>query len=120
MDTDRLRDYRIILLDTNFIMLPFQFNIDITTELPGKTLATITPVMEELEKIPRGKAGKQLVEQKNIKILKTTGYADEALIRTAEKEKAAIATNDAELKEKCIKRNIPVITMKGKSKLVII
>ena len=69
MDLDRIRENRMILLDTNFIMTPFQLKIDVITKLQEKELATITPVIKELEKIPHGKAGKQLIEEKKIRII---------------------------------------------------
>ena len=121
-----------ILLDTNFLMIPVQFGVDIFKEieriLPVKyELVTISPVVEELKQISSGRnrdsraarVALQLIEQKSIKVLPTKEKeADKALLGLA-KDSVIVATSDRELRKILGKEGVPVIYLKEKSHLEI-
>lgn len=112
----------IVLLDTNFLVLPTQFRIDIFNEikekLPTAKLATIPQVVRELEKLgKRGSPALQMIKKFNVKIIEANGKADDALLELAEKRNALLCTNDRELKKRAIAKGIAVIFMRKRKTL---
>ncbi len=114
-----------ILLDTNMILTPFEFSIDLLGEMqrviPGKIeLITLEPVIKELKRKKRG-VGLKLVEKLKIEVLPADGRADDAIVKFAEKNKDVIvATNDDALKKRLRDLGVPVIIVRGKQKLDLI
>ncbi|RLI88804.1 MAG: ribonuclease VapC [Candidatus Altiarchaeales archaeon] len=124
-----------ILLDTNFLMIPYTENIEIFQEIerliPEKyELFTLTGVVEELKKIEKGKRAKgkdkiasrialQLIEKKNIKVIESQGRVDKFIIDFAQRNKkdVIICTNDKRLREKLKKLNVSTICMRGRNRL---
>jgi len=123
----------LVLLDTNFLMVPEQFGIDIFSEIerivPDCELVTLKSVILELEKI-REHAGKgrdkiaagvalKLIEKFNekIKIVESSGNVDEFILKFSMENKAIVCTNDKKLKKRLKKEGIGVIQMRGKSRL---
>lgn len=120
-----------ILLDTNFLLIPSQFNIDIFTEIhrimnENYKLFILDKTIEELKKIINSKTQKlknkqaaklalQLIKAKHIKILKTktTDYVDDIL---AKKEDYIIATQDLNLKKRL---KTKIITLRQKKYLIL-
>lgn len=104
-----------ILLDTNFVLIPGQFGVDIYTEidriiLEKHELYILDKTIEELKKIMNdkkqkkknreaAKLGYQILKTKNVKVLKTKkkGTADDEL---AAIKGYVIATQDMELKKR--------------------
>jgi len=116
-----------IILDTNFLVLPFQFNIDIYDELnriidEKYELIIISPEIDELLKLKFGKAAYELAIKKGVKIVKVEvdRGVDAAILNFAKKENAIIATQDKELKRKARKAELNIITMRQKKYLVLI
>ena len=115
-----------VLLDTNFITVPEQFGIDIFTEIkkivPQANIQTLSQVIDELKSLntKAAKVGLQLLKINKIKIIKKNGKADDLLMEVAQKEQAIIATNDKELKQRAIKKNIKIIFIRSKKKIEII
>ena len=90
-----------VVIDTNFFMVPFQFNVDIITELekllPSYKLTTPSFVINELKGLKRNKntkirlnanlalklANSSKVEIKDISLLENE-TVDDALLRVAE------------------------------------
>ena len=129
----------IVLLDTNFLMIPYQFKIDIFSELDrlipeGYKIVILSTVVDELKKIQeiaRGKdkisarIGLQLIEKKNLeiieglKITKGLGRADKAILDFAcqNKENTIVCTNDKGIKRILKENDIRIICMRGKRKL---
>ncbi len=120
-----------ILLDTNFLTIPFQFNLDIFEEIDKiieeeYELVTTDGVIKELEKLASSK-GKDavasrvaltLISNKNIKIIKTKGKnTDKTLIQTADKD-TIVATNDRTLRKKLKNKNVKTIYLRAKRHLV--
>ena len=123
----------LVLLDTNFLMIPEQFGIDIFSEIkrivPNYELATLSGIILELEKLKetaekgRNKiaAGVALnfIEKFNekIKIIESSGDVDKFIFKFSVENDAVVCTNDKELKKKLKKNGIRVIQMRGKGKL---
>jgi len=120
-----------IFLDTNFLMVPVKFGVDIFSELDRiiderYELITVEPVVEELKKISEGKGkdakaakvGLELIKRKKIKVMKTKEKsADKSLIELSEGN--AVATLDVELKKKLMKIGRKVIYLRAKKYLVL-
>jgi hypothetical protein len=121
---------RKIVVDTNFLLLPLQFNIDIFSEIEGLMLepyVIIVPsgVLRELRKLSskKGKDGRaalfalKTLGEKGVSIEKSSGGVDDWLCEYAKRNKAVVCTNDINLRNRLKGKNIKVIAMKGKSKL---
>ncbi len=121
---------RKILLDTNFLLIPGLFKLDIFEEIrriadfPYK-LCILAKSIDELEKIIKEQRGKnkraaelarQLIKSKdlNIMTLNSGKSVDDLLFEL--KEEYIIATQDKELKKR-IKNNIIVLKQKKYLKL---
>lgn len=115
-----------IVIDTNFFMIPFQFNVDIIEELRNKLplykLVTLNLVIGELEglKNDKGKTSLnaslalKLVKSSNIEIkdvsLEKDETVDDALLRVSK----VLATNDKELKSRAKEKGISVVYLRQK------
>jgi hypothetical protein len=120
--------YRVVL-DTNFILVPFQFGVDIKAELDRildfkYVLCTTDSVLRELESISQeksknGRAAKASLEMaKDLAVIPSNGDADDALLALASKD-TIICTNDKILKEKIKRKGAPLIYLRQKKYLVI-
>ena len=121
-----------VVIDTNFFMVPFQFNVDIITELekllPSYKLTTPSFVINELKGLKRNKnakvrlnanlalklANSSKVEIKDISLLENE-TVDDALLRVSE----VLATNDIELKKRARKKGITVAYLRQKKYIAI-
>lgn len=121
-----------VVIDTNFFMVPFQFNVDIIDELekalPSYKLTTPIFVINELKGLKRNNKGKirlnadlalKLANSSNIEIkdisLVNNETVDDALLRVSE----VLATNDIELKKRARKKGITVAYLRQKKYIVI-
>jgi len=121
-----------IILDTNFLLLPSQFNIDIFEEMDrifGKNyeLLTTDGVIEELEKLSKslgkdGVAAKialELLKGKNIKIIKTKERdVDKGILKISDRD-TIVGTNDKVLRKKLRKKGIKTIYLRGKGRILV-
>ena len=121
-----------VVIDTNFFMVPFQFNVDIITELENKlpSYKLITPsfVINELKGLKRNNKGKirlnanlalklansSKVEIKDISLLENE-TVDDALLRVSE----VLATNDIELKNRAKNKGITVVYLRQKKYIAV-
>ena len=121
-----------VVIDTNFFMVPFQFNVDIITELekilPSYTLTTPSFVINELKGLKKNSKGKvrlnanlalklansSKVEIKDISLLENE-TVDDALLRVSE----VLATNDIELKKRAKDKGITVAYLRQKKYIAI-
>ena len=123
-----------VILDSNFLMIPFQFHIDIFQEIEyllQKKVDFIVPsaVKQELTMISaRGGEGAseaslalQLASRCRVVevSLQPEESVDDAIVKAAQKLSAVVATNDIELKRKLKDIHVPVVIMRDKSKLEI-
>lgn len=121
-----------VVIDTNFFMVPFQFNVDIIDELekalPSYKLTTPIFVINELKGLKRNNKGKirlnadlalKLANSSNIEIkdisLENNETVDDALLRVSE----VLATNDIELKKRARKKDITVAYLRQKKYIAI-
>ena len=121
-----------VILDSNFLFVPLQFQIDIFEEIKelvnGKVdFIVLSTTIEELRKIfnKGGKLSRQasfalkLVEKckvLNVKRLDRESN-DDVIVRIARKFKCAVATNDRTLKRTLRNMGIAVIYVREKSRL---
>ena len=121
-----------VVIDTNFFMVPFQFNVDIIDELekalPSYKLTTPIFVINELKGLKINNKGKirlnadlalKLANSSNIEIkdisLENNETVDDALLRVSE----VLATNDIELKKRARKKGITVAYLRQKKYIAI-
>ena len=121
-----------VVIDTNFFMVPFQFNVDIITELekvlPSYKLTTPSFVINELKGLKRNNKGKtrlnanlalklansSKIEIKDISLLENE-TVDDALLRVSE----VLATNDIELKNRAKDKGITVAYLRQKKYIAV-
>ena len=121
-----------VVIDTNFFMVPFQFNVDIITELenklPSYTLTTPSFVINELKGLKNNNKGKvrlnanlalklansSKVEIKDISLLENE-TVDDALLRVSE----VLATNDIDLKNRAKNKGITIVYLRQKKYIVV-
>ena len=109
-----------VVIDTNFFMVPFQFNVDIIDELekalPSYKLTTPIFVINELKGLKRNNKCKIRlnIEIKDIS-LENNETVDDALLRVSE----VLATNDIELKKRARKKGITVAYLRQKKYIAI-
>jgi hypothetical protein len=121
-----------VVIDTNFFMVPFQFNVDVITELenvlPSYKLTTPSFVINELKGLKRNNKGKirlnanlalklansSKVEIKDISLLENE-TVDDALLRVSE----VLATNDIELKKRAKAMGITIVYLRQKKYITV-
>ena len=121
-----------IILDTNFLLIPVQFKVDIYSEIDricdfSYELVTVKEVVSELEHlIAKGSKSKkaaklalQMLKKFQIRTLrdrKVFKRADEAIIAIADKN-SIVATQDMELKRLLKKNAVRLIVLRQKQYL---
>ncbi len=124
-----------IILDTNFLLIPYQFKVDVFSEIRRVCdfkykLCIIDKTIDELKKIMIKQKGKDkmaamlglvFIEQNKIAKIKTKEKknVDTLIISKSDKD-TIVATQDAELKAKLKKKGIALIVLKGKSHLALL
>ncbi len=121
-----------VVIDTNFFMVPFQFNVDVISELekslPSYKLTTPSFVINELKGLKRNNKGKtrlnanlalklansSKIEIKDISLLENE-TVDDALLRVSE----VLATNDIELKNRAKDKGITVAYLRQKKYIAV-
>ncbi len=118
-----------VIIDTNGLMIPGQFGIDIFSELEQLGFYSyIVPSasVKELEKIiatGRGKARSSakiaLSLLERCTIIEKNGYADNIIIDMAISMDAAVLTNDAELKKRLCSKGVTNVYLRDRTRLSI-
>ena len=113
-----------IIFDTNFATIPFQFKVDIYTEINriiDEKYQIIFPriCLPELLKLKHGKAALELMKAKNVNFvdIPLIKNIDNSIVEFAKKEKALIATQDIEIKKLAKEFEIKIITLRQKKYL---
>lgn len=124
-----------IILDTNFLMIPYTFKVDILEEI--KRIASFKYefyIMEgsigELEGIIATQRGKDkeaarfalsIIKGKHLKTLRKNqgNTVDEAIVEIADKD-TVVATQDAGLKRKLRQKGVPLIVLRQKKYLMLL
>ncbi len=106
------------LLDTNFLVIPYQFKVDIYSELRkfGKPdMYTVSPVLEELKKLKNGNEAFRLYLIRGGKVIETGGTnADDDMARLAGEDNYVVCTQDAELQKRIRKAGARVVFLRQK------
>ena len=125
---------RNIILDTNFLMIPLQFKVDIFSEIEricnfNYSLLVIEASVKELENIAgTGKSKDRKAAATALKLLKSKGigiikseekYADDAILKSAD-ETTIVATQDMALKRKLAQKRTSIIILRQKKYLQLI
>ncbi len=123
-----------VILDSNMLMAVRKLRLDVFSEIERLLqtqvrFATTSTVVEELTHLKRraGDVGRdaslavQRAERCVIIDAPITGArsVDDSIFEVARKERAIVATADAELRRKLRNAKIPVIYLRGKSRLII-
>lgn len=113
-----------ILLDTNFLVAPFQFSVSVFDQLEGlypeAEIYTLEDVIQEAKSIESGRYGdlvEKLIDVQDIEVMEThgEGEVDDLLVQLC--EEFLIATNDKELKDRIKDKGRPVMIVRGKDHL---
>ena len=123
-----------VLIDTNFLLIPVQFKVDIFSEIEricdfDYKLYILDKTTEELESIIKTQKGKskdaaklalRLIVLKGINTIKTEKnvYADTAITNIAAKEGFIVATQDKGLKMRLKAKNVPIMTLRQKKYVI--
>ena len=129
METDRLRDNKIIvILDTNFLLLPGRFNLRIESieDVVERKCQILIPtnVISELNKIHltgSDKISKEIALKLSERYEKINleGPVDRSILEYAKNNKCIVATNDMKLKSDLRKLQTPVIFLKKGTRLAL-
>ncbi|HJO13090.1 MAG TPA: hypothetical protein QGI39_13730 [Gammaproteobacteria bacterium] len=125
-----------IILDTNFLMIPAQFKLDIFTAIDKSCLfnyklAVVDGTVKELQNLIEKSKGKDkeaaklalsFITRKKIPVIKTPQqyHVDKEILALVKKDKHIVATQDIILRKKLKAKNIPRIVMRNKSYIQIL
>lgn len=121
---------KIVILDSNAIMMLFEFNINLDEELKrligNYKIIIPKPIYNELKFLSeKGKENKRLKAKpaldfiKNFDLVDIKGKPDDSLILLAKKYDGIIVTNDKNLRKNIKKNSLKTIYLRNKSKLVL-
>ncbi|MEA1904270.1 MAG: hypothetical protein U9M97_00060 [Candidatus Hadarchaeota archaeon] len=119
-----------VITDTNFLMVPGLFGVDIFSELDRildrkYRLIVPEPVVEELNQLARGTSDERsaariaLALVQRGQVIKTRPPADDAILELARGKGGVVGTNDIGLRRELRARGVPVIHLRQKSHLAI-
>lgn len=116
-----------VIIDTNALMIPIQFNVDIFDELQRlgfDEFVVPTAVLDELDSLVGRTRGKDKMAAKvarsladRCEIVDANGFADDVIIKLANDVGAAVLTNDINLKKRLQEKNITVAYLRQKNRL---
>ncbi len=118
-----------VIIDTNGMMIPGQFGIDIFSELERLDFDSyIVPSasVKELEKIVTKARGRNKTAAKialslldKCTLIDMNGFADDIIIDLAIDMKAAVLTNDTELKKRLCSKGVTIVYLRDRTCLSI-
>ena len=135
MASDRLwgnKGEKIVILDTNALMMLFEFSLNLEEELTriiGKFIIIIpkTVLMELKHLSEKGKGNKKIIAKSSLKLVNRYEIVDvigktvdDSVMTLAEKTNGIVLTNDKELKNRLKEKSLKVIILRAKKKLEII
>lgn len=121
---------RPVILDTNFLLLPYRFKINIINELDylievSHCFVISSRILDELKKLSRslGKDGvaarlalKMVASPKSkIEVIETDVPVDDWIVDYAKDNNAIVCTNDAKLRKRL--KGLKIVVLKSRSKL---
>ncbi len=115
----RMREKK-ILLDTNFLLLPLQFHIDLAKEFdrligaPYQAI-TLTPLLSELTSLTKNK--RLPLPHLKIEVIPSSKKGDDAVFDYAIHHPVIVATNDRKLRKRLREAGVKTIFLRNYSKL---
>ncbi len=119
-----------VIIDTNALMIPVQFNVDVFEELKRlgyETYIVPTAVISELDSLIRKLKGDDRTAAKvamsmteRCEVVRADGHADDVILDMATKNRAAVLTNDIGLRKRLESKNITVICLRQRNRLDIV
>ena len=123
-----------IIIDTNFLMIPWQFKVDIFSEFDricsfNYEMFIFLQSINELKNIAEKQSGKnkkaalfalKLISLKNIKVIKSDENDVDKLILKSIRDDTIIATQDMQLKKELLEKGASVIILRQKKYLKLI
>jgi uncharacterized protein len=118
---------KIVLLDTNFFMVPFQLNIDVMAELerlvPGDfEMVTLEPLYKELNNLTKNakgadKSAARLAFEfaKGVRKIPSDFKGDDSIVNFAKNDDCIICSNDSALRKRL--KGKTLVCVKGGKKL---
>lgn len=118
-----------VIIDTNGLMIPGQFGLDIFSELGllgFDSYLVPRASVKELEKIYSQGRGKDRTAAKialslldRCTIIEKNGFADDIITDMAVEMDAAVLTNDIELKKRLCSKGVTIVYLQDKTRLSI-
>lgn len=116
---------RLVLLDANALLMPFQFGLHLDAEL-RRLLGDVDvrvpdPVLRELEALAGSDrdARSALRLARGYAAMEGHGSADDALLDLATSRAGVVVTNDAALRERLRAARVPVAFLRSRNHLVV-
>ncbi|MCK5721178.1 MAG: DNA-binding protein [Gammaproteobacteria bacterium] len=116
-----------VIIDTNALMIPIQFNVDIFDELQRlgfDEFVVPRAVFNELDSLVDRSRGKDKMAAKvarsladRCEVVDITGFADDVILELANDIGAAVLTNDIKLKKRLQEKDITVVYLRQKNRL---
>jgi rRNA-processing protein FCF1 len=122
-----------VILDTNFLLIPGQFHVDIFEDIAHimtepYELCIIDMSLDELNGLTEKGSGKDkaaaklgldLLKAKDVKVLKTEKNlnTDKMIVETAKSPDFIVATQDQALKQELKQNNVQIIVLRQKKHL---
>jgi hypothetical protein len=126
---------RKVIIDTNFLLIPYQFKVDIFSEIRRicnvkYDVFVLDKTVGELERIIGKQGGKHreaaklalgLLKSKGVKVIETREdkVVDDIIVELANRKEHIVATQDKGLKRRLKTKGIPVITLRQRQYLVL-
>jgi len=118
-----------VVLDSNFVLVPIQFKVDVFGEIPRLIdekieYVVLSPCVDELKAL-RGRekiAASTMLEflkKKGVKTANVSGRPDDAIVEYAAKNGAIVCTNDKELRQRLREKGVKTIFLRKKSFLAV-
>lgn len=111
---------RKIMLDTNFLVAPFQLSIDLFEEIdrvyPVNEVYTLEDAVQEARSIEDGSYKalvEKLIDTQNIEVLETEGEGEVDDLLVGISDEFVVATNDRELKERLLENGAEVLFIRS-------
>ena len=116
-----------VIIDTNGLMIPGQFGVDIFLELERlgfDTFIVLRAAVRELEKISSQGRGKDRTAARialslvdRCTVIDENGVVDDIIVDMAVKMNAACLTNDIELKKRLCSKGVTIVHLRDKTHL---
>ncbi len=124
---------RKVLLDTNFLLVPYQFKLDVFEKMKDVfegdySLVVPSGVVGELKRLSLGRGKEGAAARFGLKLLslrehegvESSGNVDEWILEYAQKERAVVATNDKALREKLKRKRVKVLSLISRARIGIV